>query len=445
MKIASAFPILLLFSNCLAFGLQIPTGGMVDSGKITAALDATNTSPPVITSNPVSQTVASGASAAFEVVATGTPPLNYRWFFNGQPITNAVGPFLGIGNVQSEQTGSYFAVVANSFGSVTSLVAALVVDGASAFGIVGTPFSYQIAANNNPTGFTASGLPPGLRCDVSTGVIFGIPTMVGSFAVRVEARSIFSSVSGTIIIVIKQGAITSATSVDGIVGVPFSYQITADNSPNRYVASSLPSGLHFDSTFGVIFGTPSTAGTYQVQVEARNNYGSVSTTIFIHISEGAITSAASAIGVVSVPFTYQVTANNIPNRYFASGLPPGLRFDNTFGVISGNPSTAGTYEVQLEARNYYGSAFGKVFITIQNAAIIGGTAPAPALKVARSGTSLLVTWPATANGFVLEEAGLTANTWSNSSVTVGVAGTANVASIPVQSTAKFFRLRKSSQ
>jgi uncharacterized membrane protein len=388
--------------------------------------------------------VVSGAWVLFEVIATGAAPLSYRWFFNGQPITNATGQFYGIANVQPEQAGSYSALVANAFGSVTSLVASLFVDGASAFGILGTPFSYQIAANNNPTGFTASGLPPGLRCDVTSGVIFGIPTQVGSFAVHVEARNIFSSASGTIVIVIKQGAITSATSTDAIVGVPFSYQVTADNTPNRYVVSSLPSGLRFDSTFGVISGTPSTAGDFPVVVQAKNNYGSVSTTIVIHVSEGAITSAASANGVVSVPFIYQVTANNNPNRYFASALPPGLHFDSTFGVISGRPSTSGTFEVQVEARNYYGSAFGKVFITIQDAAIIGGLAPAPALKVARSGNSLLVTWPAASSGFVLEEAGLNPNTWSNSSATVGVTASNKVASVTLQNTAKFFRLRKPS-
>lgn len=445
MKTASAFPILLLLSNCFAFGLEIPSGGIVDSGKITAPLDVTNASPPVITVNPVSQIVGSGGSALFEVLATGTQPLNYQWFFNGQPITNATGPFYGISNVQSENAGSYHATVANFFGSVTSSVAVLVVDGANAFGIVGTPFQYQIAANNNPTGFTASGLPPGLRLDVASGLIFGTPTAVGSFAVRVEARSIFTTASATIVIVIKQGAITSATSVDGIVGVPFVYRISANNNPNRFFASSLPSGLHFDSTFGVISGTPSTAGTFQVVVQARNNFGSVSTTIFINISEGAITSAGSAIGVVSVPFTYQVTANNDPNRYFASGLPSGLRFDNTFGVISGRPVTSGTFQVQLEARNYYGSAFGKVFITIQDPAIITGTVSAPALKIARSSNSLLVTWPAATDGFTLEETGLTPTTWTNSSVPVGVAGSAKVASIPLQSTAKFFRLRKVSQ
>jgi hypothetical protein len=227
--------------------------------------------------------------------------------------------------------------------------------------------------------------------------------------------------------------------------VPFSYQVTANNTPNRYSASGLPSGLHFDNTFGVISGTPNTAGTFHVQVQARNNYGSVSTTIFISVSEGAITSPASVIGVVSVPFTYQVTANNNPIQYFASGLPPGLRFDNTFGVISGIPSTAGSYEVQLQAKNYNGSAFGKLFITIQDVAIIGGVPPAPALKIGRTGNTLVVTWPAASNGFALEEAGLTPSTWTNSSVPIVVNGTAKVVTIPVQSSVKFFRLRKSSQ
>ena len=129
----------------------------------------------------------------------------------------------------------------------------------------------------------------------------------------------------------------------------------------------------------------------------------------------------------------------------ASGLPPGLRFDNTFGVISGTPITSGTFQVHLEARNNYGSAFGEVFTTIQNVAIITGTASAPALRIARSGNDFLVSWPAASSGFVLEEAGLTPNTWSNSSATVGVAASNKVASVPLQNTAKFFRLRKSSQ
>src|SRR5437763_7832244 len=55
MKIASAFPILLLLTNCFALGLELPSGGTADLGEIIPALDSTNASPPVITANPKSR------------------------------------------------------------------------------------------------------------------------------------------------------------------------------------------------------------------------------------------------------------------------------------------------------------------------------------------------------------------------------------------------------
>src|SRR5262249_52153567 len=114
-----------------------------------------------------------------------------------------------------------------------------------------------------------------------------------------------------------------------------------------------PSGLHFDTLAGVISGTPSGSGTFSVNVQAINNYRFASATLVITIYEGAIISATSAVGIVGVPFSYQIVANNNPNRFSASALPSGLHFDTLAGVISGTPSGSGTFSVNVQAISSY--------------------------------------------------------------------------------------------
>ena len=58
---------------------------------------------------------------------------------------------------------------------------------ASATGVVGTAFSYQIAATNNPTSFNAIPLPTGLSVNSTTGLIFGNPTVAGVFTSTISA------------------------------------------------------------------------------------------------------------------------------------------------------------------------------------------------------------------------------------------------------------------
>ena len=67
---------------------------------------------------------------------------------------------------------------------------------------------------------------------------------------------------------------------------------------------------------------PTQPGTFPVQVQAKNIFGAASTNISLTISNGAITSATSAHGVIGVPFSYQIVADNSPTWYLASGLPP---------------------------------------------------------------------------------------------------------------------------
>jgi hypothetical protein len=302
------------------------------------------------------------------------------------------------------------------------------------------PFNYQIVSDNSPTAYSASGLPSGLSYSVGSGLISGTPTETGTFLVSVQARNLYRSASATISLTIANGAITSATSAQGVIGVPLSYQIAANNNPTWYSASGLPSGLSCDGTRGLISGTPTQTGTFPVNVQARDHYGSASATISLTISGGAIISATSAQGVIGVPFSYQIVADNTPMAYSASALPSGLSYSVGSGLISGIPTQTGTFPVNVQARNLCGSASATISLTI-SAGTIGG-ASQPTLTILRTGDSFLLTWPVTSDGFVLEETRVQPNAWTNSSAQVVIQGNANVAAIATSGTAKFYRLRK---
>ena len=59
----------------------------------------------------------------------------------------------------------------------------------SASGQVGVPFSYQVIASEAPTAYSATGLPSGLVCNVSTGFIAGTPLVSGTFGVVLSAHN----------------------------------------------------------------------------------------------------------------------------------------------------------------------------------------------------------------------------------------------------------------
>ncbi|MHC1766869.1 MAG: immunoglobulin domain-containing protein [Verrucomicrobiia bacterium] len=82
---------------------------------------------PLITAQPVNQSVLAGEGASFSVTAAGQAPLSYQWRFNGNPISGATSSTLNIANVQSSHAGNYDVVVSNAVGSVASSVAVLTV------------------------------------------------------------------------------------------------------------------------------------------------------------------------------------------------------------------------------------------------------------------------------------------------------------------------------
>jgi len=84
--------------------------------------------PPTITTQPQDTTNLVGNTATFTVAASGTAPLFYQWYLNSSsPVSNGSSSTLTLHNIQFSDAGGYSAIVSNSAGSVTSVVAQLVV------------------------------------------------------------------------------------------------------------------------------------------------------------------------------------------------------------------------------------------------------------------------------------------------------------------------------
>ena len=86
-----------------------------------------------IITEPTSQTNMQGSNATFSVTVEAVPPPIYQWFLNGAPLKDKGGisgsesATMTLNRVEPDQAGSYYVVVTNNFGSVTSTPALLTV------------------------------------------------------------------------------------------------------------------------------------------------------------------------------------------------------------------------------------------------------------------------------------------------------------------------------
>lgn len=94
--------------------------------------DAPPAPPPVLTAPAITQQPQAlrrfvGAPALLAVAATGSPPLAYQWFHDGQPIAAATEATYDLGAAQPADAGTYQVVVRNAVGEATSQAAQVTV------------------------------------------------------------------------------------------------------------------------------------------------------------------------------------------------------------------------------------------------------------------------------------------------------------------------------
>jgi hypothetical protein len=188
----------------------------------------------------------------------------------------------------------------------------------------------------------------------------------------------FTGSSAGKVSIISPGSITNA------VGATVDYQVQADDTCTgslSYAASGLPKGLSINSSTGVISGTTSTAGTYNVTLTGTDSTGPSGSATFTwtvgstSTNTVTVTNPGSQTGTVGTATSLQIHATDSASgptlTYSASGLPAGLTIGATTGLISGTPTTAGTSTAKVTATDTTG-ATGSASFTFAIAASSGG-------------------------------------------------------------------------
>ncbi len=171
---------------------------------------------------------------------------------------------------------------------------------------------------------------------------FGSPGTVVFRMVGIESQYMTSTYSYCVVHVLNQAYVAppvitpqSATAI-GSFGNPFNYTITASNTdPNSTygLSGTLPPGLSFNSSNGVISGTPTDTSTWTVTVSATN---------------------AGGTGTGQLAITIQSSSTVLPPGT-PTASPPSAVTTNSFSAEWSAVGTASGYQIDVSTDSSFGS------------------------------------------------------------------------------------------
>ncbi len=167
---------------------------------------------------------------------------------------------------------------------------------------VGNKFSYQIQANNHPTSYAATGVPPGLQLDPATGLITGTCTQSGTFEVTITAYGPVEDVTAvlTLTFALKPLTFDPPYFARFEVGTAVSFVAKGPNDPTSFEAAGLPPGLSIDPQTGIVSGVPTLRGFYYAGITAHGPSYDAASTVTLIVDpnyEDAIASATFSFGI----------------------------------------------------------------------------------------------------------------------------------------------------
>jgi hypothetical protein len=267
-----------------------------------------------------------------------------------------------------------------------------------------------------PLTYGATGLPPGLSINPAFGVISGTTTAAtGSYDVTVTASDPTGSSASVSFIWRVWNTITVAYTLGTVqAGTAFSVPVTATDSEAgqtfTFSATGLPPGVSINPASGVITGSPTADGVYDVTVTATDSGGSQGSTTgyWTVLDKAAITSPGNLVTtagqLAQISLKVGDTAANAWLYYAIAGGPPGVYVNWNSATadgwrtatLTGWPAPAGTYKTTISLIGDFNSTASVTFTwTVKPAA---GTGPTGPVRLDVDGMCLDDTGNSSANG-----------------------------------------------
>jgi hypothetical protein len=300
---------------------------------------------PVITTQPVSQTITVGQTATFSVAATGTAPMNYQWQKNGAAISGATSSTYQTPVTAVSDNGSVFTmVVSNSAGSATSTSATLAVISPGCTQASGTWMNStlpQLETGTFRLAFDAT--PSSTGIDGTTGLSSGPASDYPNLTaiVRFNSTGTIDARSGA--------AYTAASAIPYSAGTTYHFILDVNITAHTYNA------------YVVVGGTQLTIGSQlafrseQAAVSSLNNLGAVTTLGSQAICNIAVSAVAPAI--TTQPVSQTVTAGQTATFSVAGTgtAPMSYQWQKNGAAING--ATSSTYQTPVTTLSDSGSQF----------------------------------------------------------------------------------------
>ena len=211
-------------------------------------------------------------------------------------------------------------------------------------------------------GVTGGALPVGMNLDPFTGVLSGIPSAVGSssFTITVSDKSGATASQTLTLTVAAPLAIGTGTISDMKTNVPVSVTLQATGGTLPYswslLSGALPDGLILNAGGGTVSGTPTKAGSYSFTIQVADTAGNTANKVFTVTVRDPLLITSTVLkswetnqaGYVETLTGTGGAAPYVWALKVGDSLPAGLILNAATGVISGKPTTAGTFNFTIE-------------------------------------------------------------------------------------------------